>query len=97
METVELKLKLPKELLSILEINGLGKEQLTKEVREVLALHLFRVRKLSFGRAAELAGLSKWEFMDRTRKEKIPLSDYTPEELEKESKAIKKLTKRLNK
>ena len=54
------------------------------EKKKNLALMLFREGKLSFGKATELAGVSKCEFMELTLKEKIPLGEPSSEELEEE-------------
>ncbi len=53
------------------------KRQLTEE----LATHLYREGFLSFGKARELASLSRWEFAEKLGKRGIP-RHYTQEDLE---------------
>ena len=61
--------------------------------RKELALFLFRKERLSFGKAAILARMSKSEFMELTRKKKIPLSEPTLVELKEEFNLCEKLAK----
>jgi predicted HTH domain antitoxin len=63
------------------------------EEKKNLALMLFREGRLSFGKATELAGVSRWEFMELARKEKIPLGEPTSEELEEEFRLSQKIAK----
>ena len=45
------------------------------------ALVLYRKRKLSLGKAAELAGYNKIEFIEKLREEEEFIFDYTDEEI----------------
>ena len=56
-----------------------------EEVKLYLAMKLFEEDKLSLGQASTLAGYSKRAFMEILGKHKIPVFDYPPEELERDS------------
>ena len=65
-------------LLSALD-PGIGK--LLQQVQLWVALELFRQRKISAGRASELAAISLSEFMDLTRQHGVEWVSYTDDEL----------------
>jgi predicted HTH domain antitoxin len=49
-----------------------------------IAMHLFKKYKLSFGKAAEIAGVSRDEFLFELDKNEIDFISYDPAELESE-------------
>ena len=59
-------------------------EEFTAQVRLFISMELFRLHKLSLGKAAELSGMSKELFKFELFRSNIPLIDYSPEDLEKE-------------
>ncbi|OQX07796.1 MAG: hypothetical protein BWK80_49045 [Desulfobacteraceae bacterium IS3] len=65
-------------LLSVKET----KEEFTKEILFLSALFFYRKRRLSLGKAAELAGYSKIEFIEKLQKEDEYIFDYNTEELD---------------
>lgn len=65
-------------------------EERVIRLRRELALRLYEKDLLSFGKARELAGMSKWEFHFLLGKEGIPRR-YDLEELEKDLKTLKAL------
>jgi len=65
-------------------------------VRCSLASYFYRKRTLSLGRAAHLAGLSRWDFIEYLSDNQVPVLDFTPEELEVEFAAIDRLAEELN-
>ncbi len=81
MQTVSLKLEIPSDLLKLLRKS---RQDMEREVRLWTALELFRQRKISAGKAAELAGISLADFMDITRQQGVEWTSYTDEELEAE-------------
>ena len=81
METISLQVALPKELLSLLR---LSQREMEQEVQHWVALELFRSRKISAGKAAQVAGISLSDFMDLARQYNVAWVDYTDEELETE-------------
>jgi predicted HTH domain antitoxin len=81
METLSLQVNFPSDLLSLLRLSP---QEMEQEVQHWVALELFRMRKISAGKAAQVAGISLYEFMDLTRQHNIPWIDYTDNELEAE-------------
>lgn len=71
MSTGELKITLP---FSLSE----------DEAKLLLAIKLYEVGKVSLGQAAKLAGFSKRAFIDVLGQHRIPIFDYSPEELRQE-------------
>jgi len=68
----------------ILEVLNESREQFVRQVRLFTALQLFKSHKLSIGKAAELAGMSKDRFLIELDDHAIALIDYEPAELEHE-------------
>ncbi|MFL6227934.1 MAG: UPF0175 family protein [Pyrinomonadaceae bacterium] len=54
------------------------------EAKLLLAIKLYEVEKASLGQAAKLAGLSKRAFMEMLGRYKVPVFNYSPEELRQE-------------
>ncbi len=75
-------IKIPKEIVLSLKIPC---EQVKKQLTEELAVHLYQRGFLSFGKARELANLSKWEFAEKLGGGEIP-RHYTKEDLEEDIK-----------
>lgn len=94
METVKLEVEFPKDVFFSFKKS---KEEVEQELRQACALELLRERKLSFGKAAELAGMCIADFMDITRENKIPLREYSDEELKEVSQNAEELAKELQK
>ncbi len=59
-------------------------EELQAQIRLMAALKMFELGKLSSGKAAELAGLSRVEFFEMCGRYRVSLFNYSPEELEAE-------------
>ena len=76
----ELKLDLPPDLLKVLE--SLGDPQQT--IKECVVLELYRRGEISSGKAAELLGMSRFEFIQYSGRLGIPFFRHSPEELEAE-------------
>ena len=54
------------------------------QVRLMAALKMFELGKLSSGKAAQLAGMSRVEFFEMCGRYHVPVVNYSPEELESE-------------
>ena len=54
------------------------------EERLAIAIYLYLRKRVSLGKAAEIAGLSRWDFIELLSKLGIPIINYPPEELEDE-------------
>ena len=86
---MELKthLSLPREIVKICRIR---EPELPKFLRMTIAVELFREGLVSIGKAAEIAGISRYGMMDILASKKIPLH-YSAEDLEKDAKTLKNL------
>ena len=62
-------------------------EELEAQIRLMAALKMFELGKLSSGKAAELAGLSRVEFFEMCGRCRLSIFNYPPEELEAELQA----------
>ena len=65
-------------------------EELSGHMRLWTALMLFKNHKLTFGSAAELAGVSRQEFLLELDKQKIDLINYSPTDLSIEMNSLKR-------
>ncbi|OEU57965.1 MAG: hypothetical protein BA871_15460 [Desulfuromonadales bacterium C00003096] len=83
-ETVEVKI--PKELLI-----GIEKEKLVEEIKLFTAMRFYEMNVLSLGKAAELAGKDKEEFMRVLSEHGIDVIRYSKEELDEEMKILKRI------
>src|SRR3990167_8639467 len=88
MKTARLNIDISEDVYSTLEIEGYTKAKLEKNARQTLAISLLSDGVLSFGKAAELAGVNKWKFMDLLREKKVTFYEPTEEEILDEYKLI---------
>jgi predicted HTH domain antitoxin len=65
------------------------------ESRKLFALKCFKEKVLSLGKAAELSGLSKWDFIEFLSDNEVPVVDYDQEEINRELKTAVKLSEKL--
>jgi predicted HTH domain antitoxin len=59
-------------------------DTLPREMRILTAVKLFEIGKLSSGRAAQLAGMSRVEFLCALGRYRVPPFALTPEQLERD-------------
>jgi predicted HTH domain antitoxin len=64
----------------------LSKDEIEQHIRLMAALKMFELGKVSSGKAAELAGMSRVEFLESCGRYKVSVFNYPPEELEIEIK-----------
>ena len=76
---------------------ALPKERIASESRKLLALKCFKEKVLSLGRAAELSGLSKWDFIEYLSENDVPVVDYDQDEMKREFETSDMLSERLKK
>ena len=69
---------------SILQALNQSRDEFISQMRLFAALQLFKSHKLSFGQAAELAGMNKEKFLIELDNYNIDLIDYDMSELERE-------------
>jgi predicted HTH domain antitoxin len=69
---------------SVLLATGQSQEEFVREAKFVLALRLFEQGRISSGRAAELCGIPRVDFLFAAGREGIPVADLDAGELERE-------------
>jgi predicted HTH domain antitoxin len=84
-ETTALEVVIPKDMFAML---GFSKSEAAQAVKEFSVLGLYLERKISSGKAAELLGIGKREFIRLLAGKKIPYFDYIDEELEEDFQAF---------
>lgn len=63
---------------------GLSRDELVDQVKLMAALKMFELGKISSGKAAELAGMSRVDFFSACARYRVSIFNYQPGELEKE-------------
>lgn len=93
METYEVKMRVPHEVLLSLHksFNEAG-----DDIRRQAAIRYYKKRVLSLGKAADLAGMTRFEFIDYLRFNDEPIFQYTDEELEEINSDTIKIGKIIN-
>jgi predicted HTH domain antitoxin len=81
-------LELSERLLKQLQVCGLDKMEIRRISRLALAVELFRLKHLTMGLAAELAGLKRHEFMAQLAERHMPIVDLPDAELAREFKTV---------
>jgi len=76
-----LKIPYPDDLPKAL---GETPEEFERELKFLVAAKLYELGRISSGRAAELAGVSRVEFLSRLGRYRISVFNYPLEELERE-------------
>jgi predicted HTH domain antitoxin len=87
MQTVNLQVTLPKELLTY----GLGEEDVNREVGKWLVFSLFRTARVSSGKAASLLGMTRREFLELLHHEGIAYFEYSEEDMQAELASVREL------
>lgn len=83
MKTEELKIKYPAGFEFAVHMT---KEEMEHQIRLMAALKMFELGKISSGKAAELAGMSRVEFLETCGRYHVSVFNYPPEEIEEEIK-----------
>jgi len=83
----KITLELPDELIEAMK---LPPEEVPSRLKRELAVRLYEKRLLGFGKARELAGMTKWEFQQLLGEEGV-LRSYDVEELERDLKTLEEL------
>jgi predicted HTH domain antitoxin len=84
-ETTVLEVTLSKDLYSRL---GFSKEEAEEAIKEFSVLGLYLEHKISSGKAAELLGMRRREFLRLMARKGIPYFDYSDQELANEFRAV---------
>ena len=82
---LDIRLRLPKEI-----VNAMVKPdtQLEQTLKEKIVLELYREETVSFGKACELLGITKWEFTDLLREKNFALA-YNEDDLQDDLQTLK--------
>ena len=87
MSTFTVQVQIPEALRDL----GYNEEEVRREVPVLLVLKRFRQGAVSSGKAADLLGLSRREFLDLLAREGVPVYDPTDQELADEWKTVQGL------
>jgi len=85
----------PEDVYLVLLSHGLSQEVIAEEARKLLGIKLYATKFLSLGKAARLAGLSKWDFIDLLGENDVPVIDYSDDELDFEFENLTALEEEL--
>ncbi|MBC7226367.1 MAG: UPF0175 family protein [Thermoflexales bacterium] len=88
MRVLDVHLQLPRDLLGALDV---PEEQVERRLREMIAIQLFREGRISSGKAAELLGISKLEFVQLLARHGLSYFSETPGELAAEVRTLERL------
>jgi len=69
---------------ALLEDLATSPEELDREIRLAAAIHLYSRGLVSQGKGAEIAGLSRWDFIPALGRAEVPACQVTSEELTEE-------------
>jgi predicted HTH domain antitoxin len=83
MKVEELKIKYPSGFEHAVHMT---KEEIEHHIRLMAALKMFELGKISSGKAAELAGMSRSEFLEACGRYRVTPFNYMDEEVEEEVK-----------
>ncbi len=95
MVNVQAVIDLSEDLYLSLSSVGLTKDKLARESKKLLALKFFKGKLLSLGKATELSGLSKWDFIDYLGENEVAVVDFDDDEIGRELRAVDQVKKRL--
>jgi len=93
MNTEELKMKYPSGFELAVHMT---KEEMEHHIRLMAALKMFELGKVSSGKAAQLAGMSRVEFLETCGRYRVSAFNYPPEEVEREIKKELEVIKKLS-
>jgi predicted HTH domain antitoxin len=86
MNTQSITIDFPADIL--LALNETEAE-LKQRIKTSLAMRLYRLQKLTIGKAAQLSGLPRFEFETLLSENEIPISNLTISDIMDDSKKIK--------
>ena len=85
----------PKDVYMTLRAHGLHRQTLAEQCKRLLALYFYQEHLLSLGKAAALAGMGRWQFIDFLAENNVPVIDFSDEELEAEFRSAEHLAAEL--
>ncbi len=91
MRSITVEVQIPEALREL----GVSDEEIRREVPILLVLKRFRQGHVSSGKAAQLLGISRPDFLDLLAKERVPIYDPGDQELADEMKSVQKIESEL--
>ena len=88
---IRIETEVPEDIFLTLQASGLFKNNLAEQSRRLLGLRFFQDRILSLAKAARLAGMNLWKFLDFLAENDTPVINYSDEELAAEFEAVDRL------
>ncbi len=85
MDTQNITIDLPKDILLTLNEN---ESELRKQIKISLAIRLYRMQKITIGKAAQIAGLSRYDFEIVLSENEVPISTLTIEDIINDSQKL---------
>ncbi|MCF8372202.1 MAG: UPF0175 family protein [Bacteroidales bacterium] len=78
MDTQTISIDFPSDIFLALNEN---ENEIKHQIRVALAIRLYRLEKLTIGKAAQIAGLSRFQFETTLSENEIPISNLTIEDV----------------
>jgi len=88
MEVKKIEIDIPSDLS--LAVNE-SEQEIKEHLKLALAFMLYQQEKLTIGKAAQLAGLSRYEFERALAKNKIPISNLSLDDIETDIQKLRDL------
>jgi predicted HTH domain antitoxin len=93
MKTEELKIKYPTGFEHAVHMT---KEEIEQHIRLMAALKMFELGKISSGKASELAGMSRTEFLEACGRYRVSIFNYPDDQAETEIKKDLETARRMS-
>ena len=93
MKTEELKIKYPTGFEHAVHMT---KEEIEQHIRLMAALKMFELGKISSGKASELAGMSRIEFLEACGRYRVSIFNYPDDQAETEIKKDLETARRMS-
>lgn len=93
MKTEELKIKYPTGFEHAVHMT---KEEIEQHIRLMAALKMFELGKISSGKASELAGMSRTEFLEACGRYRVSIFNYSDDQAETEIKKDLETARRMS-
>lgn len=86
MNTQMITIDFPSDILLTLNRN---ENELRQDIKLALAIRLYRLQKLTIGKAAQIAGLSRLDFETMLSDNEVPISNLTIEDVTGDAEKLK--------
>lgn len=87
MDTQNITIDLPKDILLTLNENEI---ELKRQIKISLAIRLYKLQKVTLGKASQIAGLSRFDFETVLSENEVPISNLTSEDIMNDSQKMNK-------